>query len=68
MEKLKTLAQFINESGSVAEAGRRLSIEASTLRRWQKNKSKPSQSMVKLARLKGVDLENQLLLPEAVDC
>lgn len=60
---MKTLAQFINESGSVAEAARRLGITRQSIDRWQKGKFKPSPVMVALLKQKGVDLEAQLVVP-----
>lgn len=62
---MQTLAEFINESGGVAEAARRLGVSRQTLDRWQTGKFKPSRVMVELAKLKGVDLESQLVIPGA---
>ncbi len=53
---MKTLAEFINECGSVAEAARKLTVSRQTIDRWQSGAFKPSRALVELARLKEVDL------------
>lgn len=60
---MKTLAELINESGSVAEAARVVGVSRQTIDRWQSGKFKPSRAMVELLKQKGVDLEAQLVIP-----
>lgn len=60
---MKTLAEFINECGSVAAAARKLGLGRQTIDRWQKGKFKPSRAMIENVKLKGVDLETQLTIP-----
>ena len=61
---MQTMAEFINNSGSVAEAARQLGINRQTIDRWQNGSSKPSPAMLELARIKGVDLASQLVVPD----
>ena len=59
-----TLAEFINKNGSVAAAARELGVTRQTIDRWRLGKFKPSQAMVRLAKLQEVDLVGApLVLP-----
>lgn len=60
---MKTLAELINECGSVAAAARYLGINRQTIDRWQLGKFKPSPIIVSVAKQKGVDLHRQLVIP-----
>lgn len=62
-DTLKTIAQIINECGSVAEAARKLGVTAQTIHRWQSGSFKPSRVMVELMAMKGVDLLAPLVAP-----
>jgi len=52
---MQTLAEFIKECVTIAEASRRLGVSQQTLHRWKKGK-KVSKVQAELAKQKGVDL------------
>lgn len=63
MEKLKTLAELVNECGNVARASLKLNVTRQTVDRWRTGKFKPSMAQIELAKMKGVDLTRHLVIP-----
>jgi hypothetical protein len=66
MKKLRTLAELVQDMGTVAAAARYLDITYGTLKRWQTGANVPSRAMIQAARYKGIDLTYGLAAPQYV--
>lgn len=65
-KKMKCLAELVQELGSMAAAARYLDVNYGTIDRWQKGRTTPSLSMIRLARSKGIDLTYGILSAQLV--
>lgn len=69
---LMSLPEYVKERGGVMAACFALEVPYNTLNRWLAGKSKPSRPMIRLMRLKGINLEWSIVIdkpmaPEIVD-